>query len=175
MLGFETAVAESQSPAEGVQHIALAFDLDIEDWETITRADLVFEELSTIGPSYAMRVFFNNNKADAETERTAKNGYAGRLRIFGHGNCLGSEGHCGSHNRLASGRDAPAVPRLEHPTAPLKRILTVTPALDRVMRRYAKGLHTVSIVTILETPIRANRRPQSGLLKCKRISLRTYS
>lgn len=175
MIGYDSTISEKSSPAEGVEHIAMRFDLNIEEWETITRADLVFEDLSTIGSSYALRVFFNNKKATAETERTAKNGYAGRLTIFGHGDCLGSEGHCSSVSKVDVRLDAPAMPLLQHPTAPMKRILTVTPALDRVMRRYSKGLHTVTLVTVLQAPLRRNRKPMSGLLKCRRVSLRTYS
>lgn len=175
MIGYDSTISEASSPAEGVEHIAMKFDLDSADWATITRADLVFEDLSTIGSSYGLRVFFNNKKATADTERTAKNGYAGRLTIFGHGDCLGSDGHCSSASKVQVRLDAPAMPILQHPTAPMKRILTVTPALDRVMRRYARGLHTVSLVTVLQTPLRKNRKPMSGLLKCRRVSLRTYS
>lgn len=175
MIGFEPQTTERAPIDEGIEHIPLKFDLDIEDWNEIKRADLVFEDVVTVGPSFMVYVFFNNKKADADTVRTAGNGYAGRFLVFGHGDCIGAEGHCGSHAQIVQRGGMSAIASREHPTKPQKKLLTVTNALDRVMRRYAKGLHTITLITQNHAPIRADRRLQSGLLKCKRVSLRTYS
>src|SRR5690349_15704018 len=59
-----------------------------------TRADVVFTGVDHSGPSYEVRLYFNNVRADAATPRTPEEGYAGRFHVFGHGGCYGDVGHC---------------------------------------------------------------------------------
>lgn len=58
------------------------------------RADLIIHGLDHSGPSYEGRVFINNPKANHDTADDPAVGYAGSFYVFGHGGCLGDEGHC---------------------------------------------------------------------------------
>ena len=62
---------------------------ELEDAKELSRADLVFYGVDHAGPSYEARVFINNPKADAETERVDEQGYAGSFAVFGHNGCFG--------------------------------------------------------------------------------------
>src|SRR6266480_3079079 len=52
------------------------------------RADLEFIGVDHSGASYEGRVYLNNANADANTQPTEMNGYAGSFYIFGHGGCF---------------------------------------------------------------------------------------
>ncbi len=175
MLGFEKYDQPPDSAEEaGVRLISIKFDTPMAEWRKITRADLVFDDVGHIGPSYEVLVYFNNKKANGETTRTAANGYAGRFVVFGHGDCFGTNGHCDSKTAISRSAAVSAVPQLNHPAQPHRRILTVTKAMSRVMKKYARGLHTVTLVTISKNPKRVDRKPTSGLFTCSRVSLQTY-
>jgi hypothetical protein len=58
------------------------------------RADLIIHGLDHSGPSYEGRVFINNPGANHETPVDPVVGYTGSYFVFGHGGCLGDEGHC---------------------------------------------------------------------------------
>lgn len=59
------------------------------------RVDLELHGVEHSGESFAVRVFVNLEDADAATSTGSDNGkYAGSFYIFGHGPCLGDEGHC---------------------------------------------------------------------------------
>lgn len=176
MLGYieNAAFAASESGAEGIHHMPLKFDMPMDEWRTINRADLVFDDVTHIDQSYEVRAFFNNKNATSKTARTAANGYAGRFVIFGHGNCFGAAGHCDPVSAVNRSRMLSSAPQLEHPAAPQQRILTVTKALERVLKRFKNGLHTVTLVTTLKAPRRKDRKPISGLFKCSRVSLQLY-
>jgi hypothetical protein len=63
--------------------------------DKIGLAELEFKELVHNKESFEARVFLNNPEADHHTSKTAKNGYAGSLFVFGHGSrCWGGPGHC---------------------------------------------------------------------------------
>jgi hypothetical protein len=58
------------------------------------RADLIIHGLDHSGPSYEGRVFINSPNADHKTPDDPAQGYTGSFFVFGHGGCLGDEGHC---------------------------------------------------------------------------------
>lgn len=92
------------------------------------RADLAFYEVDHSGPSFEARVYVGAGrglKRDAGIDHPA---YAGSLWIFGHGTCAGDEGHCD----LPRERD-PFDYRLPHHLEPAPRIVTVTPAIKRLV------------------------------------------
>ncbi len=59
-----------------------------------SRVDIEFLNVDHSGSSYEGRVYVNNPAADGQTGRVAEAGYVGSYYIFGHGGCLGDEGHC---------------------------------------------------------------------------------
>ncbi len=175
MLGFETYRSPQDSEKKGVSRHPLKFDMPADEWAKIKRADLIFEGVDHIGDSYEVRVFFNNKKASAKTSRTAENGYAGRFVVFGHGQCFGADGHCDARVVVHRSHLISAATQVIHPATPHRRILTVTKPLNRIIKRYKKGLHTLTLVTTLKSPRRSDRKAKSGLFKCKRISIQAYS
>ena len=56
-------------------------------------ASLDFEDIRHDGPSFTVYVYFDNPKVD-EKVGEAGEGFVGRLRVFGHGDCWGGAGHC---------------------------------------------------------------------------------
>ncbi|WP_135505893.1 hypothetical protein [Roseovarius aestuariivivens] len=175
MLGFSADERVSEDDREGVSHMPLTFDMTAEEWRAVKRADLVFEGVGHLGMSYEVRAFFNNRDAGPDTPRTAKEGYAGRFVVFGHGDCFGQEGHCVAESVVTRSRVESAVTQLAHPARPHRRILTVTEAFRRVMKRYRKGIHTVTLVTTLKAPRRADCVPRSGIFRASRVSIQVYT
>lgn len=105
------------------------------------RADIEFEGLDHSGSSYEGRVFVNNPDADAATQRTADNGYAGSYYIFGHGGCFGDEGHCEVAPR------SPYDPRPPHALWPTRKVVIATDAIRRAVD--AGPTMTVTVVPIV--------------------------
>jgi tyrosinase len=106
-----------------------------------TRADIEFEGLDHSGSTYEGRVFVNNLAADAGTDPSADNGYAGSYYIFGHGGCYGDEGHCDVVPR------SPYDPRPPHGLWPTRKVVVAT---DAVKRAVAAGESlTVTVVPVL--------------------------
>src|SRR5712692_3189416 len=83
-----------------------------------SRADLEFIGVDHSGASYEARVYVNNPKADANTEATEANGYAGSYYIFGHGGCFGDIGHCA----LPKQQDV-FDRRPPHPLEPIRKVV----------------------------------------------------
>ncbi|MDQ1702406.1 MAG: hypothetical protein QOF57_1658 [Frankiaceae bacterium] len=54
----------------------------------LPRADIVVSGLEHGGPSFEVRTFLNNPTADARTEPTPDNGYAGSIYVYGYGQPL---------------------------------------------------------------------------------------
>ena len=59
--------------------------------------ELIFYGVDRSGPSYEARVFINNTRADLDTPLELSRGFVGAFTIFGHGGCVGDEGHCDRH------------------------------------------------------------------------------
>jgi hypothetical protein len=105
------------------------------------RADLIFYGVDHSGPSYEGRVFLNNAEATIETPTAADAGYAGSFYVFGHGGCVGEEGHCEPEDRVEDEFDR----RAPHPIRPWTKTVTVTEALQRA----AAAEVTVTVVAVL--------------------------
>lgn len=132
-------------------------------------AHLVVTGVDHSGPSYEVRLFFNNPEATADTPRGAEQGYIGRYTVFGHGGCYGDEGHCDvpepSHD--------PTDLRGDHPLTPLDTYVDATAALQRILAA-EQTVHTLTLVPVSITPRRADRAPAPELLGFADISLHTY-
>jgi tyrosinase len=102
------------------------------------RADIEFHGVDHSGSSYEGRVYINNPDADADTEKTDENGYAGSYFIFGHGGCYGDEGHCDVKPR------APYDPRPPHDLWPMRKVVICTDAIKRAIQ-----LGTTMTITVV--------------------------
>jgi hypothetical protein len=118
---------------------------ELEDVKELSRADLVFYGVDHAGPSYEARVFINNPKADASTERVDEQGYAGSFAVFGHNGCFGAEGHCLPDQRTTDEFDL----RAPHPLRALTRTLIATDAIRRAFIEPAVQEVTVTVVAVV--------------------------
>lgn len=148
--------------------VELAFPGSSDEVE-FSRADVVFIGLDHSDVSYEVRLFLNNPDADATTERTPEEGYAGRLQVLGHGGCYGDLGHCDVPAASADPSDL----RGPHPLTPMDTYVTITHALRQLLDR-GHQLETVTLVPLSVTPQRKDRKPAPELLQFEDISLRTY-
>ena len=136
------------------------------------RADLVFAGLDHSGPSYEVRIFFNQPDATAGTPRTPEQGYVRSFYLFGHGGCAGDVGHC----EVPVSR-RPYDFRPPHQLTPATRWVTVT---DAVRHALAAGPElTVTAVPVAAVPVAASggpARPEEGadLMAVQHVSLVTY-
>jgi hypothetical protein len=131
------------------------------------RADLEIRGIYHGEASYEGRIFLNNPQATAQTGKTLTNGYAGSFYIFGHGGCLGDEGHCEVHEHHREAYDF----RNPHPLTPARKVVTVTTAL----RELAKTAKTVT-VTVVPIVSAANELcDEENVFRCEDMRILTYN
>jgi tyrosinase len=98
----------------------------------LQRADIAVDGIDHAGSSFELRAFLNNPDADAATEPTQDNGYAGSIYVYGYGNPPAA---------LAEASETGAGPRL-----PMNRSIIAT---DAVRRAQAAGpTATVTLVVV---------------------------
>jgi len=91
--------------------------------QPFAEASLEFEDVRHEGPSFTVYAYFDNPDVD-EKAGASGDGYVGRFRVFGHGDCWGDAGHC----------DLPQGPvhefdiRAPHPLTPIDISLDCTAA-----------------------------------------------
>jgi hypothetical protein len=118
---------------------------ELEDVEELSRADLVFYGVDHSGPSWEARVFINNPKASAATERLLDHGYAGSFTVFGHNGCFGDTGHCLPDQRHRDEFDL----RAPHPLRPLTMTVIATEAIRRALVEPAVQAVSVTVVVVV--------------------------
>jgi hypothetical protein len=118
---------------------------ELEDPDELSRADLVFYGVDHSGPSYEARVFVNNPKADADTERLLDHGYAGSYAVFGHNGCFGDDGHCLPDQRHRDEFDV----RAPHPLRPLTMTVIATEAVRRALVEPATRDLRITVVPVI--------------------------
>jgi tyrosinase len=59
-----------------------------------SRAEVRFEGCTPPKDSFAVHIFADEAKADANTQTDGNPHYLGTWHFFGHGRCIGAEGHC---------------------------------------------------------------------------------
>jgi hypothetical protein len=91
-------------------------------------AQLIFYDVDHSGPSFRALAFLNAADIDVETPLSPDAGYAGHFTIFGHGGCVGDEGHC----KVPEAQKDPFDKRPLHALTPQTKIVDVTDALKRV-------------------------------------------
>ncbi len=129
------------------------------------RADIEFHGVDHSGSSYEGRVYLNNPDADADTETTDENGYAGSYHIFGHGGCYGDEGHCDVKPR------GPYDPRPPHELWPMRKVVIATDAI----RRAAELGPTMTITVVPIVKATTDKVPEDEELpKFEAVSVISY-
>ena len=108
------------------------------------RAELEFIGVDHSGPTYEVRIFFDNAKADQNTPRSSELGYAGRFVVFGHGGCYGGVGHCDPSVKRRGVIDL----RPGHALVPQTKIVVVSRALQRIAAA-SGGSSTQLLVTLV--------------------------
>jgi hypothetical protein len=106
-------------------------------------AQLVFYDVDHSGASYEALVFLNAPEANVGTPLDAEAGFAGSFVIFGHGGCVGGEGHCDSSVRPADPFDN----RPLHPLTPQTKLVDVSAALERA--RAEGDMLTVTVLAVV--------------------------
>jgi tyrosinase len=129
------------------------------------RVDLELHGVDHSAGSYSVRVFLNSPEADATTPINGNSQYAGSFYIFGHGPCLGDEGHCD----IRTGPINPYDLRPAHPLTPQYHRLPITSAL----RQLRDG--TTFTATLVVVANRAGYYEAADLLAFQRLSVVAYS
>jgi hypothetical protein len=129
------------------------------------RIDLELRGVDHSGNSYEVRVFVDAPDADAGTPTEENPSYAGSFYIFGHGPCLGDDGHCD----VRRGPLTPYDYRLPHQLSPQYHRLQVT----RTVREHVDS--DTFAVTLVAVENQAGEYVASDLLAFNRMSVVAYS
>jgi hypothetical protein len=130
------------------------------------RVDLELHGVEHSGESFAVRVFVDLLDADVSTSTGLENNkYAGSFYIFGHGPCLGDEGHCD----VRTGPINPYDFRPAHPLMPQYHRLPITKALRASA---VEGTFTVTLVVVAN---RDGSYERADVLDFRRLSVIAYS
>lgn len=108
------------------------------------RAQLDFHSLRPPKQSFELRAFINNKKASAKTSLKDST-FAGRLVLFGHGECFGAPGHCNPEDATRDEYDL----RPQHPLRHQKTryAIDITEALKRLTGKGSANVE-ITIVTL---------------------------
>jgi tyrosinase len=123
--GRKLAASRADGDAPSAAAHTLSFNLGTLR-QRFDTARLEFLNFSKTEGSYEVRVFVNQDGASGDTPTDGNPGYAGTLFIFGHGECIGDEGHCDVPVRRAYDK------RPRHHYTPFNTNLDVTDALRQV-------------------------------------------
>jgi hypothetical protein len=91
-------------------------------------AQLIFYEVDHSGRSFEALTFLDSPQAGLDTPLELEAGYAGSFVIFGHGGCVGDEGHC----KIPEETKDPFDTRPLHGLTPQTQTVNITDALRRV-------------------------------------------
>ncbi|HXH37757.1 MAG TPA: hypothetical protein VNN08_03940 [Thermoanaerobaculia bacterium] len=129
------------------------------------RADLEFIGVDHSGASYEARVYVNNPKANANTQPTVANGYAGSYYIFGHGGCFGDIGHCDIPQKQDAFDRRPS-----HPLEPIRKVVIATDAIKQAAAQSAE-IHVTVVPVIMSWTEKCDL---TDVMKFDHINLVTY-
>jgi hypothetical protein len=108
-------------------------------------AQLIFYEVDHSGPSFEAPVFLAASDVDATTPFDPDAGFAGSFVIFGHGGCVGDEGHCDVPEKHKDPFDN----RPLHALTPQTKTVDITEALKRILGAGAVEELQVSVLALL--------------------------
>lgn len=164
-----TVDAAAAAPPAGAPAPVTSVRVEIGDvMGPFKRAQLDFHQLHPPKGSYELRAFLNNPSAGEATE-TSDPSYAGRLMLFGHGDCHGAKGHC---NPTLETRDVYDL-RPKHPLRFQKTryIMDVT----RALRRLVGATSTPVPVDVTLVTLGADGKAvASSCIKYRGVTLATY-
>lgn len=132
---------------------------------SFARADLEFYSINHFRPSYAARVFFNDDDVDEDNCEENRDSYAGRFSVFGHPQCAGDDDHCEapkSHRRFD-----------DRPSHPLTRAFRRVIITDSLRRAVQEG-DEVTITVISATSAEADEIKGDQLLDFEGLRLVTF-
>jgi hypothetical protein len=131
----------------------------------LQRADLEIYGINHFRPSYVALVFFNAPDLSIDEATEDHESYAGSFAVFGHGRCVGDEGHCEVHPHARRFDDRPSHPL----TRAFKRVV-VTEAL----RKYLGSKDLTITLVVSSDP---EERTESGepLLDFEGMSITTFN
>jgi hypothetical protein len=129
------------------------------------RVDLELHGVRHSGESFAVRVFIDDPDAGPRTSTSDNDSYAGSFYIFGHGPCLGDDGHC----HVPAGPLHPYDFRQSHQLTPQYHRLPITKTLRALAR---EGTFTVTLVAVAN---RGGTFEGDDLLSFRRLSVIAYS
>lgn len=92
-------------------------------------AQLIFYDVDHSGPSFEVPVFLEAGDVDAATPLDPEAGFAGSFVIFGHGGCVGDEGHCDVPEKHKDPFDS----RPLHALTPQTKTVDITERLKSVL------------------------------------------
>lgn len=124
-------------------------------------ANLEFEDVEHDGPSFVVRLYFNNAGVSDDARDDAP-GYAGHFTVFGHGDCWGDQGHCS----VSTDRLHPFDHRPAHPLTPINITVDVTKPLHALAK--AGNVTVTALVESLDPA----KQPEP--LRFKRLTLVTF-
>ena len=130
------------------------------------RVDLELHGVDHSGGSFSVRVFVDDPQATQETAIEGNSAYAGSFYVFGHGPCLGDEGHCEVPSGPVSAYDF----RAPHALTPLYRRLPITEAV-----RGRTGDDSTFTVTLVPVTNVAGEAQSADALFFQRLSIVAYS
>src|SRR3954451_16953732 len=133
--------------------------------DDFTRADIEFSGVDHAGATYEGRVYLNNPQANEETGASEDSGYAGSYFIFGHGGCLGDQGHCDVKPRR------PYDPRPQHPLVGIRKVVVATDAVRRAKSDGGEVTVTVVPVVLSTGP---NREVTDAVVRYDSVKILTY-
>ena len=151
--------------------MAITLELELpagDDRPGLARADLTFYGLDHSGPSYQVRVFFNNPNAGPDTPLTAGEGFVGKFAVFAHGGCFGEEGHCEVRPPVS-----PFDRRQPSQLVPIARYLTVTDAIRDLIGRDQHSV-TVTAVPVVRPSALATADQAADVLTVDQVALHTF-
>lgn len=129
-------------------------------------AQLIFYDVDHSGPSFRALAFLNAPEVGIETPEDRDRGFAGSFVIFGHGGCVGDEGHCDVPSEEKDTFDSRAL----HPLTPQTKTIDVSAALKRI---HADGDHLQ--VTVLALVPGAEAAELRDVLHFSSMRLVTYA
>jgi tyrosinase len=99
------------------------------------RAEVRFERCTPPKDTFAVRIFADLNKADASTPTRDNPNYLATWHFFGHGRCIGAEGHCDVVDRDVFDLRVP-----HHYASQQVRVDVTKPLRELIVRGRANGL-----------------------------------
>ncbi len=151
--------------------MAITFEIELPsgaDLPEMSRADLTFYGLDHSGPSYQVRVFFNNPGAGPDTPLTPGEGFVGKFSVFAHGGCFGDEGHCEVREPVSAFDRRPP-----HQLVPIARALTVTGAVRDLIGRELTSVTVTAVPVVRASPL-ATADQAADVLTIDQVALHTF-